>query len=67
MEAARRQPHEHVPDLDVGRVEYLVPLHDAHGEADEVEIALRVDSRHLGRFAADQRTARGLAGADHSR
>ena len=67
MEAARRQPHEHVAYLDVGRVENLVPLNHSNGEADEVKVALRVDSRHLGRFAADQRTARGLAGADHSR
>ena len=63
VEARRPQADEHVAGaLRVERREDAPALHGADGEAREVVVAPVVHGRHLGRLAADERTA-GLAAA----
>ena len=59
-------PIEHVAGGDVGAGEQRGPLGDADERAGDVERARRVDAGHLGRLAAEQRAAGGLAGLGHA-
>ena len=56
VDAGRREADHDVAGLDRGAVERLVD--DADARAGEVELAVAVDARELGRLAADERDAR---------
>ena len=57
MQAAARKRDEHVAfAYELAAVD-LVLFGDTHGKACEVEVALFIHRRHLGRLAADKRAA----------
>ncbi len=66
VRAARRHADEHVAGGDVGAGEQRRPLGDADERAGDVEGAGRVDARHLGRLAAEQRAAGRFARLGHA-
>ena len=66
VRAARRHADQHVAGGDVGAGEQRGPLGDADERAGDVERARRVDAGHLGRLAAEQRAAGGLARLGHA-
>ena len=68
VDARGRQPDDDVTRRDRRAVDHAVALDDAHARAREVELALPVDARQLGRLPADQRdagSATDLGGALH--
>ena len=75
MQPGRAQTEQHLPGAHAAAVEQGLALDDADDEAGQVEIARRVEPRHLGRLAAEQRQAVLAAGvgaaadqvADHAR
>ena len=57
VEAARGEPDDRVALADRGAVDQPLALDHADAEADQLELALRVDAGHRGRLAAEQRAA----------
>ena len=62
MQAIGRQTDNNVADFDQLAGDDLPFLHHAQDEAGQVVLALRIKTRHLGGFAADQSAAIVLAG-----
>jgi hypothetical protein len=58
VKAARREADQHVADADRRAVDHALAFDHADPEADELEVALRVDAGHRGGLAAEQRAAR---------
>ena len=57
MRARRSHPDHDIAIGNFGAIDDGVFLHDAYAEPREVVIALVVHTRHLGRFATDERAA----------
>ena len=67
MQAAGGDGDELVAGLHARGAEQRAARHDAHGEAREIVLALRVHSGQLGRFAAEQRATRQAAALGDAR
>ncbi len=61
MEAARGETHELVPLANRRSVDHEFPLDDTHAEADDLEIAIPIDTRHGRGLATEQGATRALA------
>ena len=57
MNAGGWQRDQHVARLHIFRIDHLVLIDHAHAEAGKVVLVHRVEARHLGGLAADQRAA----------
>ena len=66
MNAGGRQSDHHIAWLYIFRVEHLILVHNAYAEACKVILVHRIKSRHLGSFAANQRTAGLYAAVCHA-
>src|SRR5690606_26221684 len=67
VEAAGREADELVPRLHAVRARTAVLLDHADDETGEVVLTRRVEVRHLGRLAAEQRAAVGAAARRNTR
>ena len=66
MEPNRRQPNHHVAGDHADAANDAVLFHDSADGSREIEIGALIETRHFGRFAANERAAAFLAGAAHS-
>ena len=58
MNAGGWQRDQHVARLHIFRIDHLALIDHAHAEAGKVVLVHRVETRHLGGLAADQRASR---------
>ena len=61
VQAARCESDDAIPGVDPRPVHDAVLLDEPEAESGEIEVLVRIDSRHLGAFSADERCAGELA------
>src|SRR5262249_17106227 len=57
MESVRGKTYDYIPDLDSLARDDAIAFDDAHDEAGDVVLSVRIKARHLGGLASDQSAA----------